>query len=219
MKFTDGFWQTRPGVTTLYATEAYDLVAGENSLVVTAPTRVIESRGDTLNRPALTVTLTSPLEGIIGVKIEHFQGGAQELGFDLVGEEPGHGEVTVSDASGTISSGELRATVSRGAPWDLSFSAGERVLTSSGAKSAGYIPLAPGAQVASILAAAGWPDSRQPVVIIGHQPALGRLASLLLFGVEQDLSIRKGAAWWLTNRSREDNHITTLRAAICPDYL
>ncbi len=147
MKFTDGFWQTRPGVTTLYATEAYDLVAGENSLVVTAPTRVIESRGDTLNRPALTVTLTSPLEGIIGVKIEHFQGGAQELGFDLVGEEPGHGEVTVSDASGTISSGELRATVSRGAPWDLSFSAGERVLTSSGAKSAGYITLAPGAQV------------------------------------------------------------------------
>jgi len=79
--------------------------------------------------------------------------------------------------------------------------------------------LAPGAQVASILAAASWPDSRQPVVIIGHQPALGRLASLLLFGVEQDLSIRKGAAWWLTNRSREDNHITTLRAAICPDYL
>ena len=79
--------------------------------------------------------------------------------------------------------------------------------------------LAPGAQVASILAAASWPDSRKPVVIIGHQPALGRLASLLLFGVEQDLSIRKGAAWWLTNRSREDNNITTLRAAICPDYL
>ena len=79
--------------------------------------------------------------------------------------------------------------------------------------------LAPGAQVASILAAADWPDSRQPVVIIGHQPALGRLASLLLFGVEQDLSIRKGTAWWLTNRSREDNHVTTLRAAICPDYL
>ena len=79
--------------------------------------------------------------------------------------------------------------------------------------------LAPGAQVASLLAAAGWPDSRHPVVIIGHQPALGQLASLLLFGVEQDLSMRKGAVWWLTNRSREDNHKTTLRAAICPDYL
>ena len=79
--------------------------------------------------------------------------------------------------------------------------------------------LAPGAQAASILAAAGWPDSRQPVVIISHQPALGRLASLLLLGVEQDLSMRKGSIWWLTNRAREDNHKTTLRATICPDYL
>ena len=79
--------------------------------------------------------------------------------------------------------------------------------------------LAPGAQVASLLVAAGWPDSRQSVVMVGHQPALGQLASLLLFGVEQDLSMRKGSVWWLTNRSREDNHKTTLRAAICPDYL
>jgi len=79
--------------------------------------------------------------------------------------------------------------------------------------------LAPGAQAASILAAAGWPNSRQPVVIISHQLALGRLASLLLLGVEQDLSMRKGPIWWLTNRAREDNHKTTLRAAICPDYL
>jgi len=28
MKFTDGFWQSRPGVTPFYAQEAYDLVAG-----------------------------------------------------------------------------------------------------------------------------------------------------------------------------------------------
>ena len=79
--------------------------------------------------------------------------------------------------------------------------------------------LAPGAQAASLLTAAGWPDNRHPVVIVGHQPALGQLASLLLFGVEQDLSMPKGAVWWLTNRAREDHHKTTLRAAICPDYL
>jgi alpha-D-xyloside xylohydrolase len=147
MKFTDGFWQLRPGVSALYAQEAYDVVDRNGSLVVTAPTRVIESRGDTLNRPSLTVTLSSPLDGIIGVKIEHFQGGADQLGFDLVGAEPGHGEVTVGDASGSISSGGLTATVAKGAPWDLTFSAGDRVLTSSGAKSAGYLTLAPGAQV------------------------------------------------------------------------
>jgi alpha-D-xyloside xylohydrolase len=147
MKFTDGFWQVRPGVSALYAQEAYDLEAGDNSIVVTAPTKVIESRGDTLNRPILTVTLSSPLDGIIGVRIEHFQGEAAQLGFDLVGAEPGHGVVSLTETAGVLSSGGLRATVSRGAPWNLTFSAGDRVLTGSGGKSIGYLSLADGAQV------------------------------------------------------------------------
>ncbi|GAA0999503.1 alpha-xylosidase [Subtercola frigoramans] len=149
MKFTDGFWQTRPGVTPLYAQEAFDIVAGENSLVVSAPTRVIATRGDTLNRPLLTVTLSSPLPDIVGVKIEHFQGGLDQPGFELVGAESGHGEVTVVDDRGSLTSGSLTATVTRGAPWDLTFSADGRVLTSSGAKSVGYMELSGDAQVST----------------------------------------------------------------------
>ena len=80
-----------------------------------------------------------------------------------------------------------------------------------------------GAHAVQVLVAAGWPDNRHPVVVVGHQPTLGRVASLLLFGVEQDLSMRKGAAWWITNRSRKDtgdaDSRLTLRAAVCPDYL
>ncbi len=79
--------------------------------------------------------------------------------------------------------------------------------------------LAPGAQAAGHLAAADWPDNRHAVVLVGHQPALGRLASLLLFGEEQELSLRKGSVWWLTNRSREDGHKVALRAVACPEYL
>lgn len=79
--------------------------------------------------------------------------------------------------------------------------------------------LAPGAQAAGHLAAADWPDNRHPVVLVGHQPALGRLAALLMFGEEQELSMRKGSVWWLTNRSREDGHKVVLRAAVCPEYL
>ena len=60
MKFTNGFWQTRTGVRPLFAQEAYDFAAGQNSLTVTAPTKVIEGRGDTVSRPTLTVTLSSP---------------------------------------------------------------------------------------------------------------------------------------------------------------
>lgn len=83
--------------------------------------------------------------------------------------------------------------------------------------------LAPGAEAASLLIAADWPESRQPVLIVGHQPTIGHLASFLLFGAEQDMSIRKGSVWWFTNRSREvdkshDNKVM-LRTAVCPDYL
>ena len=149
MKFTDGFWQVRPGVTPLFAQEAYDIVPGEHELVVTAPTAPIVGRGATLNRPTLTVTLRSPLPGIIGVTIEHFQGGVDEPGFDLDGAEPGHGVVAVDAEGGTLTSGDLSATVAAGSPWNLSFSSNGRVLTSSGHKSVGYLQVAPGAEVSS----------------------------------------------------------------------
>src|ERR1035437_8582814 len=107
VKFTDGFWHTRPGVRPLYAQEAYDIVAGENSLTVTAPTKIIKGRGDTLSRPTLTVTLSSPLFNIVGGKIEHFQGVREELGFDLVGAEAGHGTASATEDAGTLTSGDL----------------------------------------------------------------------------------------------------------------
>ncbi len=102
MKFTDGFWQLRPGVDALYAQEAYDVVAEDDRLTVVAPTKVIESRGDTLNRPALTVTLSSPLEGVVAVRVEHFGGARPKAGFDLIGAESGQG-IAVTDETGELS--------------------------------------------------------------------------------------------------------------------
>jgi len=79
--------------------------------------------------------------------------------------------------------------------------------------------LAPGASYAALLAASGWPDSKETVLIVGHQPALGQLASYLLAGVAQDWSIKKAAVWWLSNRAREDDMRVALRAVASPDYL
>ena len=139
MKFTDGFWQLRPDTTVLYAQEAYDIEARDGALVVTAPTRVIASRGDTLNRATFTITLSSPLSGVIGVRIEHFRGARRALGFDLVGATSGAGEVEVeADGTGVLRSGGLSAVVTPGAPYELRFETDGRVLTSSGHKSVGH---------------------------------------------------------------------------------
>jgi alpha-D-xyloside xylohydrolase len=148
MKFTDGFWQLRPGVTPLYAQEAYDIwPEGENGIVVTAPTTVIEKRGDVLNRPVLTVGLSSPLPNIIGVSISHFTGGRDELGFDLVGAEDGHGDASISEERGVLTSGALSVTVQKGAPYSLSFEAAGRVLTTAGPKSTAHMQVRPDAQL------------------------------------------------------------------------
>jgi alpha-D-xyloside xylohydrolase len=149
LKFTDGFWQLRPGVEALYGREAHDVWVEGSTLRVTVPTKTIERRGDTLNRPVLTVTLHAPLEGVIGVRIEHHSGGAEPLGFELPGARGGVGEATVDAREGRLVSGRIEATVRRGAPWRLEFRDLDtgRVLTSSGDKSLGYLRVAPGAQV------------------------------------------------------------------------
>ncbi len=73
---------------------------------------------------------------------------------------------------------------------------------------------APDGNVADILAATGWPDASGAALVVGHQPALGRLCALLLSGSEADWTIKKGALWWFTNRVREGETQTVLRAVI-----
>lgn len=77
--------------------------------------------------------------------------------------------------------------------------------------------LGPDGNVADILAAAGWPDSSVACLVVGHQPALGRLAALLLAGTEADWTVKKGSLWWFSNRVRNGETQTVLRAVIPHD--
>jgi phosphohistidine phosphatase len=79
--------------------------------------------------------------------------------------------------------------------------------------------LAQGATVSAVLAASGWPDSREPVLIVAHQPTLGAVAAFLLSGQEASWSMRKGAVWWLSNRVREGTSAVVLKAMIGPDFV
>jgi phosphohistidine phosphatase len=70
-----------------------------------------------------------------------------------------------------------------------------------------------------ILASAGWPDSGKTVVVVGHQPTLGRVAALLLSGTAADWSVKKGAVWWFETRGRGEAAEVTLRAALGVDSI
>lgn len=81
--------------------------------------------------------------------------------------------------------------------------------------------LLPDSDVAHHLAAIEWPEgsakARGTLIVVGHQPTLGRLAALLMSDHEHDWSIRKGAIWWLSTRERESAQQLVLRAVIGPE--
>ncbi|KXW56171.1 histidine phosphatase family protein [Ferrovum sp. PN-J185] len=79
--------------------------------------------------------------------------------------------------------------------------------------------LAVGAHAEDIIRAAQWPHSPLPVVVVGHQPTLGQVASLLLSGKQHNWSIKKGAIWWLSYRERHHHPEVVLRAVLNPDMV
>ena len=79
--------------------------------------------------------------------------------------------------------------------------------------------IGPEACVSELIAASGWPSANGSVLIVGHQPSLGRMASLLLAGHEAEWTIKKGALWWLSNRVRRGETQTVLRAVIPAELL
>ena len=76
-----------------------------------------------------------------------------------------------------------------------------------------------GASAKNVLAATGWPRNPGAVLVVGHQPPLGRVAALLLGGTEADWSIKKGGVWWFSSRARNDETETVLRAVLNPDFI
>lgn len=71
------------------------------------------------------------------------------------------------------------------------------------------------ANAADIIAASGWPRRKGAVLVVGHQPTLGRVAASLLTGDAAGWTIKKGALWWFSNRAGE----AILRAVVSPDLL
>ncbi len=79
--------------------------------------------------------------------------------------------------------------------------------------------IAPGADAEDVLLAANWPNAKDPVLIVGHQPTLGQVAALLLSGQPQDWQIRKGNAWWLVQREPLDPYSLYLKAVMAPELI
>ncbi len=93
--------------------------------------------------------------------------------------------------------------------------------------------LLPTASVEALLNETRWPDRREPVLVVGHQPTLGQAAALLMAGPAFSASgpqaspmaampswaVRKGAVWWLRARVRGGVPEVVLMTVRSPDTL
>jgi len=105
------------------------------------------------------------------------------------------------------------------AGWRVMVSPATRTCETAGALTADFVidsALSTSATPQGLLKAAGWPDGRGTVVVVGHQPTLGAAAGLALTGVIQPWNVKKGSIWWL---SRDDEGGMTVRAVLAPGIL
>ncbi len=140
MKFTDGYWQIRSGVTAHWPAQVHEVEVETDALTVYAPTKRLSHRGDTLNLPLLTVRFSSPMPNVIRVRLTHHTG-VRPLNpvFELKAQPAHPVTVTDDDHAAMLTSGALSVCVDKVGGWKVEFRDGERVITSSGWRGMGIM--------------------------------------------------------------------------------
>lgn len=143
MKFTDGNWLLKPGIKASYANSIYDsrIVESiqEQELILTVPCQSIRHRGDTLRGPVLKVKIAPVCDGIIRVKISHFEGSAvSEMHFPKSNFEKS-GSILIDEGKAVVDAGPLKAEVTLDDAYEIRFFAQEKVIASTASKGTGYI--------------------------------------------------------------------------------
>jgi alpha-D-xyloside xylohydrolase len=120
VKFNDGYWLLREGVTAAYAKEAFDVSAAEDTISIAVLTRPVEHRGSHLNTATITVELTSPAADVIRVRASRRAVAKTKPGFEIATVPT---PVTIHHDTDSISltAGALTAQAAIAGAWGLRF--------------------------------------------------------------------------------------------------
>lgn len=139
MKFTAGFWWLREGVQARYATELSEWTRTADTLELFAPERPITGRGVTISCALLSVRLSSPLPGVIRVRLAHFTGTPEKGPEFAVADAQPPVQIHESDDELVFTTGNLSAHVGKRNGWKIEFREGGRRLTDTGFRNMGYM--------------------------------------------------------------------------------
>lgn len=140
MKISDGNWLIQPGLTLIQPIQVFDVEQHGSEMVVYAAPRDVRERGWQLDTPLFTLRFFSPQEGIIGVRIEHFQGALNNgPHFPLNIAQNVPVEIRNNEAFAQLQSGELTVRVGKGDNCAIDFLRGGKRITGSQMKNNGYV--------------------------------------------------------------------------------
>lgn len=140
MKISDGNWLIQPGLTLIQPIQVFDVEQQNNEMLVYAAPRDVRERGWQLDTPLFTLRFFSPQEGIIGVRIEHFQGGLNNgPHFPLNVAQNVPVEMRNTEAFAELQSGALTVRVGKGDNWAIDFLRDGERITGSQLKNNGYV--------------------------------------------------------------------------------
>ena len=132
MKFNDGYWLLRPGVTATYAKQAFAVETSDSTVSVAALSRPVEHRGSHLNTPTITVDLSSPAPDVIAVRASRRVRTAPPAPDFRLNTSPVEPTVESTDGSVSLSAGDLTARMVVDGPWALEFRSADAALAAAG---------------------------------------------------------------------------------------
>ena len=140
MKISDGNWLIQPGLTLIHPVQVFDVEQRGNEMVVYAAPRDVRERGWQLDTPLFTLRFFSPEEGIIGVRITHFQGAVNNgPHYPLNVRDDVRVEMQNTADYAELKSGTLSVRVTKGENWALDFLRNGERITGSQVKNNGYV--------------------------------------------------------------------------------
>lgn len=138
MKFTDGLWRIKKGITLFHPAQVYDTQIDDGSVTVFAPYQRIHHRGQTLQGPLFTIRFSSPMEDVIRVQITHFKGAVDRgPSFAINSEKDIRVRIEDNEDFIGLTSGNLSVRVSK-SNWFVGFYCGDECITNSDFKAMGY---------------------------------------------------------------------------------
>jgi alpha-D-xyloside xylohydrolase len=138
MKFTDGFWMTKPGVTAHGCAEIRDVRAEGDKVAFFISPFPVYNRGQTLGGPLLTLEVSVPRPDVIGIKMYHYKATAKAAPVFELDTQPQAFELEETEAAYTVRAGKMAAVLQKGR-FLLSFLYDGKLLTQSDYRQAAYL--------------------------------------------------------------------------------